>query len=180
MCSQRPETNKQRLFFALWPGDGLRRRLKRALKAVLYHSGGKPVPLEKLHITLSFLGSVDGATQHCIEQVAAGIDCKPFTLSLDRIGYWPGPRVGWLGCSRQQETLSTLAYSLNDGVQRCGIETDQRPFHTHMTLMRKALKAPPITTIDTLNWEVTGFALVASKTLSQGANYEVLRTWPCT
>jgi len=64
----------RRLFFALWPDDDTRQLIRNNLKKVIQHGGGKRVPEENLHLTLSYLGSVDEATQRCIEQFADTLD----------------------------------------------------------------------------------------------------------
>jgi hypothetical protein len=48
----------RRVFFALWPDDGLRTSLWRATREAVRASGGQPMPAHNLHVTLVFLGSV--------------------------------------------------------------------------------------------------------------------------
>ena len=126
----------QRLFFALWPDEGVRARIQE-MAARLPLREGRRVSEDNLHITLVFLGSVAESSRLCAEAVADGVAATPFTLSLDQLGYWPRPRVVWLGTSVIPEELARLESALRQGVTQCGIGVDDRPYAPHMTLLRK-------------------------------------------
>lgn len=181
MSSPTPSTapaDVQRLFFALWPTDALRQQLKRRCKHLLQHGGGRPVAVENLHITLAFLGSVTAEQRACVEQAADAIQLPRFSLRLDRAGHWSRPRVLWLGASEQPETAVALANGLNAGARDCGLQTDNRPFQAHLTLMRKVAKPPADLSVEPLVWEVDSFTLVQSYTYPEGVQYTPLRSWP--
>lgn len=168
--------DRQRLFFALWPDEALRRELTPLLK--LYKEcGGRAYSPGNLHITLSFLGSVDSSTRDCLVQAAGEITAPPFQLNLDRFGYWPRPRVVWLGCSEIPPTLTDLVERINRLVEQCGLQPERRPYQPHLTLLRKAQRGPAATAPN-LAWEVDAFALVESVSTQQGVEYRVLRRWP--
>ncbi len=167
-----------RLFFALWPDNDTRQLIRKNIKKVVQHGGGKRVPEENLHLTLSYLGSVDDATQRCVEQFADTLDFEPCFLEFDRLGYWPKPKVLWLGCSNKPDALTKFVYELNKGLKECGIDVGDRSFAPHITLMRKVNKSPQDTEIKKIPWKVDHFVLVESKTLPQGAQYQVMKTWP--
>jgi len=48
----------RRLFFALWPDEATREQLAHITRKAVRGSGGRPIPVENLHSTLVFLGSV--------------------------------------------------------------------------------------------------------------------------
>jgi 2'-5' RNA ligase len=173
-----PPPRLERLFFALWPDDALRQTLKRQCKELIRHSGGRPVALENLHITLAFLGSVDGAQRRCVEQAAAAIALPRFTLTLDQVGHWSRPRVLWLGARETPDTAKQLASQLARGCRDCGLSLDRRPFVAHLTLKRKVREAPPPMELKPIEWSVDQFALVKSHTLPEGVQYEVVGQWP--
>ncbi len=103
----------QRLFFALWPDADLQQRLAAASLALLPpHSGGRHVPPENLHCTLLFLGAVGAAQRLCVEAAADRVRAAPFSLVLDRFGYFRRPQVAWLGCSTTPSMLSRLVTDL--------------------------------------------------------------------
>jgi 2'-5' RNA ligase len=172
------ETKVQRLFLALWPDDVLRQRIKRNSKSLLRHGGGRPVTLGNIHITLIFLGNVDGQQQSCIEQVANSIQCPTFELKLDKAGHWSRPKVLWLGCEETPEALKQLVADLYRGIRCCGIELDSRPYQAHLTLMRKVIKPPADLTVEPVTWPLDRFVLVKSTTHPEGVKYEVIREWP--
>lgn len=171
----RPEI--QRLFFALWPDDNLRKQIKKHSKTILRHGGGKAVALENVHVTLAFLGNVGADQQACVEQVADKIQCDAFELFLDRAGHFPRPRVLWVGCSETPDSLRQLVTDLSAGIRRCGLELDSRPYQAHLTLMRKVKKAPADMGFLSISWQVDRFVLVRSQTRPEGVRYEVIREW---
>jgi 2'-5' RNA ligase len=178
MSSPLPSADVQRLFFALWPPESVRSQLERVCKPLWRIGGGRAVSVENLHITLVFLGAVTGEQRACVERAADAIHLPRFSLNLDRVGYWPRPRVLWLSPSEQPQPAVTLADALNAGTHMCGLSTDDRPFQTHLTFMRKVAKRPAELAVEPLVWEVDSFALVESQTFSEGVQYTPLRSWP--
>jgi len=167
----------ERLFFALWPDDATRSRCAQVAHQ-LAHLGGQPVSPDNVHITLSFLGSVDAAQRVYAERAAAAVRARPFTLTLDRLGYFPKPRVVWLGGEPVPAALADLATELNHKLGDCGIRLDTRPFALHMTLLRKVSGQPVLAAPEPITWRVQLFSLVKSETRSEGPIYTVIRTWP--
>ncbi len=172
-----PEQERQRLFFALWPDESVRGQLG-LYRPLLRGCGGRLVVVDNLHITLAFLGSVDVATRQCLEQAADAIPLPSFTLQMDQLAFWRRPRVVWLGAGKTPEPLLALATALKKAMIGCDLEPDTRPFQAHMTLMRKAERAPANTTVAPLAWHIKDFALMISETHSEGVRYGVLRKWP--
>lgn len=172
-----PGEPRQRLFLALWPDDDVRRRIAK-LTAACRVSGGRPVPRANWHITLAFLGGQDSETRRCIEAVAAAVRAPAFELRLDRLGYWPAPGgILWLGASEVPEALGRLAAHLSDGISTCGVERDRRPFHAHLTLMRRVQRVVRLDPLAPLSWPVEEFVLCESVTDPGGARYRVLARW---
>lgn len=170
-------SGRKRLFFALWPDDEVRAQLFALSRKALKRQGRK-VPAENLHLTLAFLGSVGSEAQSCVESLADKLSGVPFTLEFNHLGYWPKPRVIWSGCKETPEALVTLVQGLRAGLKDCGIEPEARPYRAHLTLVRKASvpagfggpHAPVV-------WPVNSFHLLESKTLSTGAQYNIVRSW---
>nr|VFJ72107.1 MAG: 2'-5' RNA ligase [Candidatus Kentron sp. FM]VFJ72202.1 MAG: 2'-5' RNA ligase [Candidatus Kentron sp. FM]VFK19694.1 MAG: 2'-5' RNA ligase [Candidatus Kentron sp. FM] len=167
----------RRLFFALWPTEAVRRTLRALVEESTPSLGGQPVPAENLHVTLAFLGAVDGARQSCLEKAAGQIDVPPFQLRFDHLGSFPRARITWSGVSETPPALLSLVAELGRGVAGCGLEPERRPFTPHVTLARKAGK--PVRNIPhaPVEWPVEGFCLAESLTLPTGARYRVLRHW---
>mgnify|MGYP000476091473 CR=1 FL=1 len=170
------EAERQRLFFALWPDEAVRRQLA-AYPPLLKGCGGRLVVLENLHITLAFLGSINADTRRCMERAADAISLPAFTLQLDQLGFWRRPQVVWLGSETMPPPLLDLATALKKAMISCHLEPDERPFQAHMTLMRKAHRPPGESSVPPLVWSINEFALVVSETRPEGVRYEVLSRW---
>jgi 2'-5' RNA ligase len=171
-----PETKNQRLFFALWPPLELSRELYSVAGRVL-EGGGRRVPPENIHLTLTFLGSVQAPFLQCAEQVAAAIRTGSFMLTLEQIGCWPKSGILWAGPRETSESLSRLVRELNTGLVSCGFVPEERPYAAHLTLARKSRRFDKNLSIEPLVWDVRRFSLVQSVTHAEGAHYEIIRSW---
>ena len=168
----------RRLFFALWPDEGIREELDRVSRHAV-RKRGKRVRGENLHITLAFIGQVPADTASCLRQAAAEIRGQRFTLRLDRIGYWPRPRILWLGPSHTPAALRHLVGDLNRQLgQECGYTPEKRPWQAHVTLARKCTASREEPTPQTVDWAAGHFSMVESVTDPAGARYRVLDSWP--
>lgn len=167
----------QRLFFALWPEADIRDRLRRLMDGAIPARGRKMAP-GNLHVTLRFLGNVNAGIRERMEGFASGLRVEPFTLVLDRLGYWVRPRIVWVGATRVPAPLASLAAELNRGAAECGLELDRRPYVPHVTLMRKAFHRPRFVPVEPIVWPARSFVLVISENGDDGVAYRVVRTWP--
>ena len=169
---------RQRLFFALWPGGATRRALAEVTRTHLAPGGGRPVDPRNLHLTLIFLGSVDGAFRACAERAAASVSGTAFELELRCIGHFPRPRVLWSAPDRTPDALVGLVASLQSALIECGHEPDTRAFHAHVTLARKVRGPVRAVAHTPVRWPVTEFSLIASETPPEGARYTPVAHWP--
>ncbi len=173
-----PPDKRQRLFFAMWPDEALRRRLKQLLAEKPFQAvGGRSVPPENFHITLRYLGSLSESKRQCVERVADNIHADKFQLVLDQAGYWRGPGVAWLGASETPPILLNLVKELETSLEACGLEPESRPYQPHLTFLRKARPEALPSTITPILWQVERFVLVHSVTLPEGVHYEIVRSW---
>jgi 2'-5' RNA ligase len=170
-------TQRQRLFFALWPDDDTRDALARLAGSLLPAGSGRPVPAENLHLTLVFLGAVGNRRRDCIERAAGDLSARAFTLEFVRVGYWPRPRVLWSAPERTPEALEALASTLNEALVPCGHHAESRPFSAHVTLARKVRRPLGPVEHSPVTWQVNAFHLVESETHQQGARYTRVRSW---
>lgn len=167
----------RRLFFALWPDDATRDRLRHSIRSIARHSGGQPVPTRNLHVTLAFLGNVPAERFDAVVQAANGARLEPLTLALDRFGYFPAPRVLWIGPAETPESLRGLVRDLWSALARVGLSPDFKPFHAHMTIARKVQTPPELSSPSPVHWLIEGFALVESETDPHGSRYQVVATF---
>jgi 2'-5' RNA ligase len=172
------QRDSRRLFFALWPGAKVRDALFAASRAAVADCGGKPVPLENLHLTLAFLHSVKNERVAGIQEAAAEVASRTaaFPLLVDGIGFWPRSQILYAGAAQPHDELDLLVHRLWQRLGRCGFTPERRVFRPHVTLARKAasgngtLSAP-------VAWEVNGFSLVESITGQRVATYQVIGSW---
>jgi 2'-5' RNA ligase len=167
----------RRLFFALWPDESTRTALVQATRKAVRRSGGRPVPQANYHVTLAFLGNQPVERYDAIVAAAAtltpALTLGPIQLELDRFGYWPRPRVFWLGPARCPEALAGLADALWTAMTPLGLARETRPYRPHVTLARKVAALPEVESPTPLIWQASEFALIESVTDERGARYTV-------
>jgi 2'-5' RNA ligase len=168
----------ERLFFALWPPASVVSALV-AERQRWPGQAGRPTHPEDLHATVVFLGAVETDQRACAEEVAGRLSAPPFSLTLDRVGYWPGPRIRWAGQECVPDALLALVHQLNAALTGCGHRPERRPYRLHITLARKAAPLSAATLPRPIHWSVTELVLAASRA-GQRPAYRVLRRWPLT
>jgi 2'-5' RNA ligase len=172
--------SRQRLFFALWPDDAVRAALAQTATELL-GKRIKRVAAANLHLTLAFAGAVTAPVRQCLEAAAADIQGAAFDLCIDHVGYWPGPRIAWIGPTHTPPALWSLAGRLRTALEDCGLQTETRPYQPHITLARKISRATSIqhgtTQLDPVHWSISAFSLVESVTAPRGVSYRRLVSW---
>lgn len=173
-----PESETQRLFFALWPDAELQQAVFARIQGSMRRGGGRPVRPENFHLTLAFLGDVPAERRACLERAADTVRAAPFELELERLGYWRRARVVWLGPVERPPEPPPLVPALWQALIPCGYRPETRPFFPHLTLVRKANRGPRGQLVEPIIWRVEEFVLVASHLMEEGVRYEILRRWP--
>lgn len=166
-----------RLFFALWPDQGVRGQMRGHLLPQLLSVRGKPQRPDQWHVTLVFLGEVPAPRQAALLASARRIQAASFVLTFDAIEYWRRPRVVCLTASVTPAPLHNLVETLRANLQSEGFEPDPRPYLPHVTLARKVFVAQEFTLSEPIAWPVHGFTLVRSVTDPAGSRYEPLEWW---
>ena len=166
----------QRLFFALWPDEVVRRELIRVQQR-LQVAGSRPVQAQNFHLTLVFLGPIAPGTQQAVEAEVANVRLPGFVLTLDSAGWWRGPRITWLAAQHTPEPLTSLHNALQRGCKR-HTAVEMRPFKPHVTMVRKVTAELNRHDSFSIPWQVTEFCLVESITDSDGVIYRVIKRWP--
>jgi 2'-5' RNA ligase len=167
----------RRLFFALWPGEAERAALDQAGRT-LTGKRVRRIPEYNLHLTLAFAGSVTAAKQACLEQCAGAIRVAPFDLRINHAGYFPRPRVLWIGPEDVPQDLWELAGALRQGLLDCGLGPEAKAFQAHITVARKYRQGVPEHSFESFDWPVRDFRLVESVSTENGVRYVPLRAWP--
>jgi RNA 2',3'-cyclic 3'-phosphodiesterase len=165
-----------RVFFALWPDDGVRDALYREAQSLHRDCGGRVTHRENVHLTLVFVGDVAVERLAELKVVAGTVRGSPFELVLDQFGYWRHNRIVWASLLSVPEALRELVGSLESRLQHAGFEFDQRPYAPHLTLLRDA-RAPGVAARLHLDWAVRDFVLVESARDDEGPAYRVVARW---
>ena len=142
---------------------------------------------EQLHLTLRFIGDVDGREAAAIDDALAGIAAPAFDVTLKGVGSFGGrtPRDLWAGVV-PSEPLAHLQRKIESACQRSGLAADGRKFVPHVTLAR--LKGAPFGAVGAWlahyglyaspAFAVESFALYSSKLTSDGSLYRIEKDYP--
>lgn len=170
----------KRLFVGLELPAGLREELAGLELRV---KGLRLISVERLHLTMSFLGEVDAEIEERLKESLAGVRVPAFFLPVAGVGTFGGerPSVVWAGVGKGHPHLFALHQHIQDAVLHAGLEPDLKPFHPHITLgrmrgvSRAALKPFLQRYAETEFglWKVTGFVLFSSRLSAEGSTYHV-------
>jgi 2'-5' RNA ligase len=165
-----------RLFFALWPDAAAASKLAEAAGELAILTGGKPVPLVKIHLTLAFLGDLDETRLGDALASAEALDHRSFEVVLDQWGSFRGARVAWAGCREVSKPLRNLQADLAERLRVRGFLLEERAYTPHVTLARKVTRPIGRRNSEAVRWRATEVALVRSE-LGKGS-YSTLAAWP--
>lgn len=93
---------------------------------------------EKLHLTMRYLGSVDGGQRAELDACLQSVRALRFSLTVRGCGHFPPrgePRALWLGLE-DSPPLTQLHDQLEAALRDAGFEPDARGFVPHITLAR--------------------------------------------
>ncbi len=167
-----------RLFFALWPTPAQQDTMAAIASQMQRQCGGRRVATPLLHLTLAFLGDTAPERVAELTRLAAAIEFTPFSLMLTRAGVWSRSGIGWLAPADTPAPLQALLDQLNTALGQAGFPVEHRRFKPHITVLRKALRAPAEPLAVEIDWPVAGFALLRSTLGRGGPEYRVLAGWP--
>ena len=174
----------QRLFVAI----DLPESVLDALESV---AGGLPgarwVPRDQVHLTLAFIGDVDGGVASDVHEALRGVKGLPFDVSLRGLGHFPPrgePRVAWAGL-RPSEPLMQLQRSIVRALESAGCGIEKRKFHPHVTLARLSQTPPRRLAewlasnghFETSPFPVTSFQLYSSHLRPTGPLHTLLESY---
>jgi 2'-5' RNA ligase len=100
--------------------------------------GARWVEPEQIHLTLRFIGDVDGLGFQDVGDALASVRAAPFDLVLRGVGHFPPrgePRMLWAGVEKS-EPLMILHDRIESALVRVGVERERRKFTPHVSLAR--------------------------------------------
>jgi len=124
-----------RLFVAIDFPDLVTRRL---IDICYGLPGAKWVDESRMHITLRFIGEVDGAVFQDIQQALATVQLEGFDLTLKGVGFFPprrAPETLWVGVDKS-DPLSRLRNRVESALKQVGQPNEGRKFTPHVALAR--------------------------------------------
>ena len=158
-----------RLFFALWPPGKTAHALSQWAHAVHKETGGSLTAPEKIHLTLAFLGEADPDRAHNVAQRVQG---RRHALPIDEARYWKHNKIVWAGPAAMPSQLGDLVKRLHAALRDQSFVLEDRPFAAHITLLRKARPPQALPPLPVLEWPVSEYLLVRSRTSPKGSTYE--------
>ena len=163
-----------RLFLALWPQPPVRARLALFRDGWTWPAGARPVPDERLHATLHFIGSFPRDGIDALGERLEAVPIVRMPLRADATELWRGG-VAVLRLE-PEPALVALHEDLGQVLAALGVPLDSRPFVPHVTLARKASGARRPDAPPAIAWPASGFSLVESIS-GAAAAYRVLRSY---
>ena len=174
-----------RLFIAVDLPEPIKKNLRSMSFGI---PGAKWVSPEQLHLTVRFIGEIDGVLFLDIKKILEEISLESFDLQLKGVGYFPPrgvPRVLWIGLEKN-EPLQLLRKKIDSTLLRLRIEPEGRKFAPHITLAR--LKNSPVHKITNFlsgnglfsqePFRVEDFKLYSSILSPKGAYHKIEEVYP--
>jgi RNA 2',3'-cyclic 3'-phosphodiesterase len=169
----------QRLFFSLkFSGQQQLALLPYQQQALRLCANARAVDADNLHLTLFFLGNVAPRQQQRLSDAAAQIAIPAFSLTLEKLAGFSGPKILYLAPTVIPAPLQQLQQQL---AQRCkaeGFNDIYDNYRPHITLARHALcsELSPIA-MAPLTLNVVEFALFHSSRQNGRLCYQPLNTF---
>jgi RNA 2',3'-cyclic 3'-phosphodiesterase len=165
----------RRLFFALWPDNRQRDRLRDVINSVAKTVEGRAVDRRSWHVTLPYIGEFEEDRIPELQALASKIEVEPFRLSFDRLEFWARPKVACLVTATVPAELEQLVASLNRVLQEVGVTSEDRTYRPHITVVRNArtFVTERLTQRATTEW--SSFELMESRSGPGGVSYNPLK-----
>ncbi len=165
----------KRIFFALWPDDRQRDRLRDHISPLAKLVEGQAVYRGNWHVTTAFIGNFPEAEIPELLARAAQIPVEPFRLRFDRVEFWPRPKVASLVAPTVPPELQRLVDAQNSLLTDFGVMVEDRTYRPHITVVRRArpFETQRVAQPAVIEW--SSFELVESISQPGGATYRPLK-----
>lgn len=151
-----------RLFVAITFNEDVKKEIVKIQESIKGKFEGRLTKTENLHLTLKFLGGVDGVD--FVKEKLKKVKFEPFEAQVDSMGRF-GQRIIWLHVANVDELQSKVDEALGDKEER---------FMSHLTIARcnKIFDLPKEKY--SIKFRVDNFKLIKSTLTPKGPVYEVL------
>lgn len=173
-----------RLFVALRPPPEIRSSLLAAMGGV---PGARWQSDAQLHITLRFIGEVDGHAAESIADTLAAIRHPALDLAIDGVGTFDRKgRIDALWARvAPNDSLHALHRKIDHALVRTGLPPETRAYKPHVTLARFGARGGDVSAfaqshagLSTGRFGIESFGLFESRLGSEGAFYAELAEYP--
>jgi RNA 2',3'-cyclic 3'-phosphodiesterase len=173
-----------RLFVAIRPPRAVRERLIATMGGI---SGARWQSDDQLHLTLRFIGEVNGRQAEDVHAALGAVHHAPFEIRLSGAGFFGQrgkPDTVWTGVA-PTELLAALHRKIDQALVRAGLEPERRAYLPHITLARLGRSAGPIGgfleqtgDLASAPFLVDRFALFESDLTTERAVYSIVADYP--
>lgn len=176
-----------RLFVALRPPPGIRALLMAAMGGI---GGARWQDDEQLHLTVRFIGDVDGRMADDIAAALGQVHAQAIEAAISGVGRFESrgrTEAVWVGVA-PLEALAALHRKVDHAIVRCGLPPEGRAYLPHITLARlpRALGAEVEVAaflarhaaLTSPLFSFTHLTLFESTLAAEGARYEAVARWP--
>jgi len=174
-----------RLFIAIDLPEAVRLEVEGMGRSI---ANASPVSAEQLHLTLKFIGEVEGSRLLDIRDALTEVFIPKFSIALKGVGTFPPrgiPRILWVGVENGEHILP-LRNSIEKTLAVINIPRDKKKYIPHLTIAR--LKNCPIRQLQqflagnaffqTAEFPVESFHLYSSRLTQKGAQHTLERSYP--
>ncbi len=143
--------------------------------------GARWSPAERRHLTVRFIGEVDGLVYQDVVGALENVQVPRFELSLRGVGHFPprgAPKTLWAGVDESAD-LRHLYRRVDRVLVEAGLEPERRKYVPHVTLAR--LSGTPASRVGAYlsanalyrsrPFQVEGFSLFSSQLFDHGPEY---------
>lgn len=173
-----------RLFVGLRPPPPVRAALMQAMGGV---PGARWQDDEQLHITLRFIGEVDGRMADDVAAVLNTVEAAPLKIRIDGIGSFDKRghvNALWAGV-QPRNAIGALHRKVDQALIRAGLEPERRTYLPHVTLARLGRGGGPADrwlvdhrALAIESFAIAHFILFESHLGRDGASYSAIARYP--
>ncbi len=176
-----------RLFTAIDIPESIEQEIRGMGRAI---PNARPVPTDQFHLTLKFIGEVEGSCFLDIRESLKEIVHPRFSLALKGVGTFPPrgtPRILFAGVE-PAAGIAALRNAIEKNLGAIGIAREKRKYTPHLTLAR--LNNCPLRHLhnylagnaffQTPQFTVENFHLYSSRLTAKGAQHTLESSYPLT
>lgn len=173
-----------RLFVAIRPPPPIRDALIDRMEGI---EGARWQSDDQLHLTLRYIGEVDGPQAEDIAGELEKISLAPFRLKIVGVGHFERkgvPKSVWVAVEPSSR-LHILQRRVERACRRAGREPETRKFIPHITLARLNASTGSIggflrenASFSLPEWEIDAFLLFESRLSRFGSDYNAIARYP--